>query len=84
MATLKLIALNQPSSRPSSNGGGRIRLADLDPSVVAKQLMRMESELFGKILPSDCAAWVKNISDEELLNIRRFSRSNYRVSCQTN
>ncbi|KAB5590658.1 Rap guanine nucleotide exchange factor [Ceratobasidium theobromae] len=60
-------------------GGWRIKLSDLDPLVVARQLMKLESELFQKILASDIAAWLKNIVDEHIVSIRRFLQSNYRI-----
>lgn len=41
--------------------------------------MRMESELFQNILPSDYAAWVKNVADEQLQNLPRFMKNNYKV-----
>lgn len=75
-----LIALNRGNTRaPASANGRNIKLSDLEASVVAKQLMRIESELFQKILASDCAAWVKNIADEELQNIPRFFKNNYKI-----
>ena len=39
----------------------------------------MENELFQKILPSDFAAWVKNVEDEQLQNLPRFVDNNYKV-----
>ncbi|CUA74960.1 Rap guanine nucleotide exchange factor [Rhizoctonia solani] len=74
-----LITLNQPASRTLSAAAGRMKWSDLNPAVVAKQLMRIESDLFRRILPSDFAARLKNIADEELLNIPRFFKNNYRV-----
>ncbi|CAE6437241.1 unnamed protein product [Rhizoctonia solani] len=74
-----LIRPNQPPTRAHSAAAGRMKWSDLNPADVAKQLMRIESDLFQKILPSDCAARLKNIADEELLNIPRFFKNNYRV-----
>ncbi|KAB5596481.1 Rap guanine nucleotide exchange factor [Ceratobasidium theobromae] len=70
-------ALDQVPRQPVGNA--RVRLSELDPLVVAKQLMKMESDLFQKILASDIATWLKNIVDEDLVNIRKFSQSNYRI-----
>ncbi|KDN51718.1 hypothetical protein RSAG8_00266, partial [Rhizoctonia solani AG-8 WAC10335] len=74
-----LSSLNQSTDRAPSAAAGRMKWSDLNPAVVAKQLMRVESDLFQRILPSDCAARLKNIVDEELLNIPRFFKNNYRV-----
>ncbi|KAF8710860.1 Guanine nucleotide exchange factor for Ras-like small GTPases, partial [Rhizoctonia solani] len=74
-----LINLNQFVDEPPSEAAGRTKWSELDAAAVAKQLMRIESNLFQKILPSDCATRLKNISDEELLNIPRFFKNNYRV-----
>ncbi|CAE6531696.1 unnamed protein product [Rhizoctonia solani] len=71
--------LNQSTNRTPSIAAGRMKWSELDPATVAKQLMRIESDLFQKVLPSDCAARLKNIADEELLNIPRFFKNNYRV-----
>ncbi|ELU44768.1 RasGEF domain-containing protein [Rhizoctonia solani AG-1 IA] len=75
----QLINLNQFVDEPPSEAAGRTKWSELDAAAVAKQLMRIESNLFQKILPSDCATRLKNISDEELLNIPRFFKNNYRV-----
>ncbi|KAG8689754.1 hypothetical protein FRC11_000801 [Ceratobasidium sp. 423] len=74
-----LIDLNRSVSRAPSTAAGRKKWSELDPATVAKQLMKIESDLFQKILPSDCATRLKNISDEALLNIPRFFKNNYRV-----
>lgn len=55
----------------------------MDPADIAKQLMRMENDLFQKILASDCAAWVKNVDDEQLQNLPRFLNNNYKVGSST-
>ncbi|CAE6419180.1 unnamed protein product [Rhizoctonia solani] len=73
-----LINLNQ-LAQPLRNTASIIKWSELDSAAVAKQLAAIESELFQKILPSDCAARLKNISDEELLNIPRFFKNSYRV-----
>ncbi|KAF8610189.1 hypothetical protein BDV93DRAFT_540063 [Ceratobasidium sp. AG-I] len=78
--------LDRPPNSPfPGNSGQKIKLTELDPSAVAKQLMRMENELFQKILPSDIAAWVKNVEDEQLQNLPRFVENNYKIAdwCQS-
>ncbi|CAE6413994.1 unnamed protein product [Rhizoctonia solani] len=74
-----LIDLNESTNQPPRDTSRRAKWSELDPAAVAKQLMSIESDLFQKILPSDCAARLKNISDDELLNIPRFFKNNYRV-----
>ncbi|KAG9126582.1 hypothetical protein FRC07_002890 [Ceratobasidium sp. 392] len=77
--------IRQAPPLASTSSGQRIKLADLDAATIAKQLMRMESDLFQKILASDCAAWVKNVADEQLLNLPRFMKNNYKIAdwCQS-
>lgn len=79
---LQLNALNRPpnSPYPGVNSGQKFKLTELNPSEIAKQLMRIENELFQKILASDIAAWVKNVDDEQLQNLPRFLTNNYKVS----
>ncbi|CAE7150696.1 unnamed protein product [Rhizoctonia solani] len=74
-----LISLNQPANRALSAAAGRMKWSDLNPGIVAKQLMRIESDLFQKILPSDCATRLRNIANEKALNISQFFKHNYRV-----
>ncbi|QRW00110.1 RasGEF domain protein [Ceratobasidium sp. AG-Ba] len=77
--------LQHSSPLPPTNSGQRIKLSELDARAIAKQLMRIESDLFHKILPSDCAAWVKNVADEQLQNLPRFMKNNYKIAdwCQS-
>jgi len=82
-----LNALNRPpnSPYPGGNSGQKFKLTELNPSEIAKQLMRIENELFQKILASDIAAWVKNVDDEQLQNLPRFLTNNYKIAdwCQS-
>jgi hypothetical protein len=48
-------------------------------SEIAEQLVRIEGDLFQKILASECASWAVNVSEEELPNIHRFIQNNGRV-----
>ncbi|QRV86067.1 RasGEF domain protein [Ceratobasidium sp. AG-Ba] len=77
--------LHRPSPLPPTNSGQRIKFSELDARSIAKQLMRIESDLFQKILASDCAAWVKNVADEQLQNLPRFMKNNYKIAdwCQS-
>ncbi|KAG8689666.1 hypothetical protein FRC09_012307 [Ceratobasidium sp. 395] len=79
------IKIKELPSLPPTNSGQRIKLSDLDATTIAKQLMRMESDLFQKIRASDYAAWVKNVADEQLQNLPRFSKNNYKIAdwCQS-
>ncbi|KAG9092999.1 hypothetical protein FS749_015267 [Ceratobasidium sp. UAMH 11750] len=83
--TNKLRSIQRPLPVAPMDGGRRIELSSLKARDIAKQLMRMESDLFQKILASDCAAWVKNVADEQLLNLPRFMKNNYKIAdwCQS-
>ncbi|KAG8748680.1 hypothetical protein FRC10_000071 [Ceratobasidium sp. 414] len=81
----KFRSVPRPLPLTPTDAGRRIDLSGLKARDVAKQLMRMESDLFQKILASDCAAWVKNVADEQLLNLPRFMKNNYKIAdwCQS-
>jgi hypothetical protein len=63
----------------SINSGRQIKLTDMDPATIAKQLMRMDSDLFQKILASDFAGWVKTVADEQPQNLSGFVINNFQV-----
>ncbi|KAG9087815.1 hypothetical protein FRC06_002351 [Ceratobasidium sp. 370] len=77
--------IRQPPPPTPTDSGRRIDLSELKAKNIAKQFMRMESDLFQNILASDCAAWVKNVADEQLLNLPRFMKNNYKIAdwCQS-
>ncbi|QRV91205.1 Rap guanine nucleotide exchange factor [Ceratobasidium sp. AG-Ba] len=76
--------LERPSAPPPINADQQVQLLDLDTTAVAEQLMVIESDLFQKVLPSDCAACVSSIAGEPLRSLTRFMKNNRKIAnwCQ--
>ncbi|QRV76372.1 RasGEF domain protein [Ceratobasidium sp. AG-Ba] len=69
----------EPSAPPPANAGRRILLSDLYERSIAKELMRIEGDLFRNCLPRDCAACVNNIASELPQSLALFMKNNYKI-----